>query len=259
MKSKIAIAVLLIVSLVLGGLLIYEKGERKHEVRELTSVVKVHSDDLARARREVGELKGVNLELESQLNAAKTEIVQYSNQVVQARAERAQVEAEAQKASELAAAEMAKAEAQIAALQAQVDERNRQLEEVRGQIAALEQKIAEKEQELELAKGDKDFLMSELRRMQTEKAQLERKFHDLALLRDQVRQLKEEMAQQRRIEMMQKGIYATTTAKGGATRQMRGFSQPLNTTTNFNLDVEIDLDGSARSVGPGGGTNAPGR
>jgi hypothetical protein len=103
---------------------------------------------------------------------------------------------------------------------------------------------------LEASEGDREFLLKELKRLQAEKSDLERQFNDLAMLRDQVRRLRDELSVSRRLEWIRRGLYGSL--KGGELLR-KGFASASNTQTNFNLDVEIKRDGSATVL-----TNTPG-
>src|SRR5437870_12087954 len=93
---------------------------------------------------------------------------------------------------------------------------------------------------------NREFLLKDLKRLQTEKAELERKFNDLALLRTQVAKLKDELSIARRLEWIRMGIYGMQAQKG-AERLMATTPAP-NTASNFNLQVELKQDGGASIV-----------
>jgi hypothetical protein len=91
--------------------------------------------------------------------------------------------------------------------------------------------------------------LKELKRLQSEKMELERQFNDLAMLRDQVRKLKEELSTASRLDWLRRGLYGST-PKGA--EKLR---QPLTTTNNLkNLDVELHQSGAVKINSP---TNAP--
>jgi len=84
--------------------------------------------------------------------------------------------------------------------------------------------------------------LKELKRLQSEKAELERQFNDLSTLRTQVAKLKEELSVSRRLEWIRMGIYGNQEKKG-AERLLAG-ATPANT-NNYNLNVELKQDGGA--------------
>jgi len=148
---------------------------------------------------------------------------------------------------------LAKRDARIAELENQNSALDKQTTDMKTAITALEARIAETQKKLAASEGDRDFLLKELKRMQAEKADLERKFNDLVVLREQVHKLKEELTVARRLDWLRKGLYGQTEMKG-AERLRRGFQQPTDVKTNYSLNVEIKKEGSATVVPP---TNAP--
>jgi hypothetical protein len=95
--------------------------------------------------------------------------------------------------------------------------------------------------------------LKELKRMQTEKAELERQFNDLVLVKEQVRKLKDELSLARRLDMIRKGIWGNI-MKGGE-RLQKGFTPAAGPKTNYNLNVELNRDGTMKITTP---TNSPG-
>ena len=85
--------------------------------------------------------------------------------------------------------------------------------------------------------------------MRAEKAELERQFNDIAVLRAQVSRLKEDMAISRRLEFIRLNLFGGT-AKGGASQLMTQPPKPLASGTNYDLNVELRQGGGARVVAP---------
>ena len=98
--------------------------------------------------------------------------------------------------------------------------------------------------------------------MRAEKAELERQFNDLAVLRAQVSKIKEEMAISRRLEFIRLNLFGVTT-KGGAEKLMTQPAKPLANATNYDLNVELKQSGGVQVVprqtnaAPQSATNAP--
>ena len=139
--------------------------------------------------------------------------------------------------------------ARITQLEAEKDEMTKKLGELAGRINSLDGRITETKRKLAASEGDREFLMKELGRLQAEKRELERQFNDLALLRDQIRKLKDELSIARRLEWIRRGLYGAE--QKGAEKLQPGFATPAGK-TNFDLNVEIRQDGSATVV-----TNPP--
>jgi chromosome segregation ATPase len=153
-----------------------------------------------------------------------------------------------QAAAEAARAEIERKDNQIAQLTSQTNVLSKKMDDLSGSIGNLSKQIADTEKKLAASEGDREFLLKELKRLQTEKNELEKQFNDLSLLRTQVAKLKEELSVARRLEWIRMGIYGLQEQKG-AERLMAG-TKPPNVRSNYNLNVELKQDGSANIVQP---------
>jgi predicted nuclease with TOPRIM domain len=125
-----------------------------------------------------------------------------------------------------------------------LDDKDKKLDDLRTSITGLEGQIAETEKRLATSEGDKELLLKELKRLQVEKAELERQFNDLAILREQVRKLKDDLSIARRLDWIRRGLYGANERKGAEVLQRGMVAPPVR--TNYNLDVEIKKDGGAK-------------
>jgi len=194
--------------------------------------------------------------LTNSLQAKAAELEKIAQTVNELNASLAKAEAEAKAAAaatEAVKQEMAKRDARITELENQNSALDKQAGELKTAITGLEAKIAETQKKLAASEGDRDFLLKELKRMQAEKADLERKFNDLVVLREQLHKLKEELTLARRLDWLRRGLYGAAELKG-AERLQRGLRLAAEAKTNYSLNVEIKKDGSATVVPP---TNAP--
>jgi hypothetical protein len=92
-----------------------------------------------------------------------------------------------------------------------------------------------------------------------EKAELERQFNDLAVMRAQVRKLKEELSIARRLEWIREGIFANAEMKG-AQKLMQGSAVGGTTasqTNKYDLNVEVNADGTVKVIAPINTNNPP--
>ena len=140
----------------------------------------------------------------------------------------------------------------IADLQAQNEALDKKAEALSNSITNLNSQIADTRHKLAASEGDKAFLEKELKRMMTEKAELERQFNDVTVLRAQLSKLKEEQSIARRMEWARLGLLANSEQKG-AQQLMQGFktvsSKPA-ARPNYDLNVEVSADGSVRVIPP---------
>lgn len=212
------------------------------------------SNRLDAVQRNFEEQERMNLFLNTNLTLANTEVASFSNRFLSISRNLDEVRTEARKAAEIAEAELDKREGRISELTSQGEDLGNQIGKLNSSIGNLNQLIAETERKLSASEGDREFLLTELKRMQREKSDLERQFNDLALLRTQVAKLKDELSVAKRLEWIRRGIYGPETRKG-AEILMQGITMPTGARTNYNLNVELKQDGSATVVPPS--TNSP--
>jgi septal ring factor EnvC (AmiA/AmiB activator) len=254
MKSKVAIVILLIVCAALGVALVAQSRKHAHERKERDDKIALQMEDLQKTHGKLEEQTQVNMKLEGDLNTRSNELVILSNQLSKTIGDLDKSDAQAKATAEqlrTAQAELAKKDQKINELENERIALGKQMDKLTNSIVDLQKQIAATEKKLATTRGEKEFLLKELGRMRTEKAELERKFNDIAVLRGQISTLKEEMAIARRLEFIRLNLVGVT-AKGGAEKLMQ--SKPVvSPGTNYDLNVEIRQGGGARIVTP---TNA---
>jgi chromosome segregation ATPase len=213
------------------------------------------SNEWSRTRADLDTQVRDHTALKSAYDSAKAELEKTGRQLTETRDLLSKTEDEvqaAQQAIKEREAELEKRAARIANLEAQNDILDKQATEMKSAIGSLETRIADTQQRLSSAEGDRDFLFGELRRLQAEKADLERRLNDVVALREQIQKLKDELSLARRIEAIRKSLYGADNKKGAELLQ-RGMRNP-EATNAVDLNVEIRRDGSATIVAP---TNTP--
>jgi chromosome segregation ATPase len=169
--------------------------------------------------------------LSTNLSVRTEELSSASNNLNKLNAELARTQKEMQAAAEAARADIERRDAQIAQLTTETNAMTQKMDDLNASIGKLGKQISDTE-----------------RKLQVEKAELERQFNDLAALRTQVAKLKEELSIARRLEWIRLGIYGASEKKG-AEKLMAGSTGPAKT-NNFNLNVELKQDGGAQIVNP---------
>jgi len=250
MKTIVGYVILVLICAVLAGILIrnnQQAADRKQkDEAKILNLSRQWEDTSAKLE----EHKQVILTLEGELTKSKTEGASLSNNLNQVSANLFKTEAELKAARE----EMAKRDAKIAELETQKEALDKQAIDLKTSIGGLEGKIADTQKKLAASEGDKAFLEKELKRMMAEKAELERQFNDLTVLRAQVSKLKEELSIARRLEWIRQGLYGSQEMKG-AQKLMAGPKPPAPRTNTFDLNVEVNADGTVKVIPPR--TNAP--
>lgn len=252
MNTKVVAIVLFVVSLGLACGWLYRHTQANEDSQEKLAQIESLTNRVSEITMKFEEQKMVNTSLERERENLTSELKVYSNDLARVTATLAQTQTSAKKAEEASKAEILHKDAQIAELEAERDGLSKRMTELNSSIGNLESKIGETQRRLEESEGDREFLLAELKRLQTEKAELERQFNDMALLREQVRRLRDEMSISRRLEWIRRGLYGSF-KKGGELLQQGFSSEPAQ--TNYNLNVELSVDGSVKLTPPS--TNSP--
>lgn len=260
MKSKSAI-VLWILIVLLGVAFLYRHNQAVKQQQTAEASILQLSNDVMRTSAKLSEQQKVNVTLETNLVVQTVESQQYSNKVINLSNQMAslsgtlaKVEADAKAAAHAAEADLAKRDAKIADLESERDNLTKRMADLNISITTLETQISDTQRKLAASEGDREFLLKELKRLQVEKAELERQFNDIAILREQVRKLRDELSIARRLDWIRKGLYGMT-QKGGE-RLQAGVAVPAGQ-TNFDLNVEIKQDGAAKIVPPANNNPPP--
>jgi len=260
MKNRTGVIVLLLICLGLGiGLIVVKKRSTEQHGQDVERN-EVLSNDLVKTSEQLDRQKQVNAELESDREKRKRAFEELTNNFTKVTMNLAQTSSDltntaaALKASQ---AETAQREVKIAELEAQNQALDKQALDLSTAITNLTVQIEETKRKLAASEGEKGFLEGELKRLMAEKADLERQFNDLTVLRAQVAKLKDELSIARRLDWIRRGLFAASEERG-ASRLMRGTApaQPKGPSPNYDLNVEVKSDGSVKVVPPL--TNAPG-
>lgn len=260
---RVLIAILILVCLALSASLYFRhtKAVEKEQI-DTTQIVQL-SNKVEETTHALDEQKQVNSVLETTLTNRTQELLTTSNLLITAKTTLARVQEEAKVAAATAAADIKKRDERINELETQRDDLTKRMTELNSQITGLDGQISEMQRKLSASEGDREFLLKELKRLQTEKNELERQFNDLAMLREQVRKLRDELSISRRLDWIRRGLYGSLK---GAERLQKGFvpSTPQTAgTTNYDLNVELKQSGGVNvqraptNGAPTGTTNPP--
>ena len=258
MNNRTGVIVLLLVALGLTiGLIVIKKQAIKQHGEDVEKNTAL-SKQLVDTTEHLGRQKQVNAELESDREKQKQAFVELTNNFTTVTVNLFQTSSNlAQTAAALKASqeETAQRDAKIADLEAQNQALDKQALNLSISITNLTKQIDETKRKLATSEGEKGFLEGELKRLMAEKADLERQFNDLTVLRAQVAKLKDELNIARRLDWIRRGLFASADEKG-ATKLMRGVTPiPKSSTSNYDLNVEVH-SGGAINVIPSA-TNAP--
>ena len=253
MRNRIGVIVLVLLCLALGIALITIKKQAADQQRLDVDTIGTLSNKWAQLAADLDEQRQVTLMVEKDLDGQKKAFGELSNNYSQVSGNLIKTEASLKASQE----QVTRLETKTAELETQNQALDKQAGDLSTALTNLTTQIADTQKKLATSEGNKAYLEKELNRLMTEKAELERQFNDLSVLRAQVSKLKEELSIARRIEWIRQGLFASTDQKG-AQKLMQGLATPQAKAppkSNFDLNVEINADGSVRVIPPQ--TNRP--
>lgn len=259
MKTTIGLILLAALCLGLGVVLISTRKQATDEQAKATEHIATLSNKWVDTDSKLQEQKQVSLALEKdvaarqqQLAALTNRLSALTNQYTAVAGTLAKTEVSLKAAQE----EVARRDAKIAGLEQQNRDLDQRSLELSGALTNLTLQITATQGKLARSEGDRAFLEKELKRLMAEKAELERQFNDLLLVRAQVAKLREELNVSRRLEWIRKGLFASDEQRGAQKLMQKDLSPPPpEPKGRYDLNVEVNADGSVRVLPPP--TNAP--
>jgi chromosome segregation ATPase len=249
MNARLVAIFLGLIAAVLGGVLYFVKDKATKELTVAEVRVDQLTGDLVRVETKLNEQVKVNASLEASLAERTQEVVVYSNKLAYVTTELAKTEEEAKAAAAKAAEEIGLREKAIEGLSVEKDDLTERLAELNLRIGGLQAQIRETERRLAESQGGEEVLQKELRRLMSEKSDLDRRFADLSAVREQLRKLKQEAQVARRMESIRIGVLDMD--KKGAQLLQEGIRRPVPReagTVDGSLQVEIGPDGTGRVI-----------
>lgn len=244
MKAAIAFLVLVALGLGIGLMVRHKNAVQTHQADQ--AVIGDFSNRVEVTKAKLDDAEKMAMYLETNLTIKAEELSGASNNLNKLNAELAKTRNEMQAAAEAARAEIAKKDAQITQLTTETNALTVKMDDLTSNIYKLGKLISDTEKKLTASEGDREFLLGELKRLQVEKAELEKQFNDLATLRAQVSKIKEELTVARRLEWLRMGIYGVSEKKGAEKLMTKNPAAPA--TNNFSLNVELKQNGGATII-----------
>jgi chromosome segregation ATPase len=239
---KLIALALALLAIILGIVMVIRGKEAAARIADQQVQIITHSNNWVQVATELAEQKTVNTNLESDLVVRHTEITTLSNKIGEL-----QVELETTVAT--SKAELAKRDETIAKLEGHNTELEQKAASLSTTITDLNSRIADISAKLVAAEGDKAALTVELKRLLREKAELERRFTDITVLREQIKKIKRDLNVQRRLDRAAEGLPASYEPKASE-RMMNSLKPTPPKPRNYDLNVEIKSDGSVNVIPP---------
>jgi chromosome segregation ATPase len=252
MKNRLGIIILILACVVLCIALIWSQNTATEQQHKAEANITTYSNNLKQTSAELEEQRSVNANLNKDLDVRKTQLADLTNHLTDTSEKLSKTEETLKSTQD----QLAQRDSKIADLESQNQALDQRAADLTLAITNLTSQIDDTQKKLAASEGDKAFLEKELQRLMTEKAELERQFNDLAVLRTQVAKLKEELNISRRLEWIRQGLFARADQKGAEQLIQRGAGAAATTTNqakaqgNYDLNVEVNADGTVKVIPP---------
>ncbi|MEC9331188.1 MAG: hypothetical protein VX409_02025 [Verrucomicrobiota bacterium] len=122
-----------------------------------------------------------------------------------------------------------------------------QIKTLNTQIVSKDEEITAIERRLEASEADREYLLKQRDKLIAEKAELEKQFQDIAVLRQKVLKLQGELMASKKLEWIRRGLYGSARRKGGSKLMSISERKPKQESTKkTDLNVEIKSDGTVK-------------
>jgi chromosome segregation ATPase len=261
MKNRLGIIVLILICVCLCIGLIWSQKAATEQKTDYVERVGNYSNKWVNTSADLEKQRQVNAELESDRSKQKEALTTLTNLYTEVSGSLEKTTVTLKETQEEMAKQVAQRDSRISELESQNQALDQRAADLSNSITNLTSQIDSTQKKLAASEGDKAFLEKELQRLVAEKAELERQFNDLAVLRTQVAKLKEELNIARRLDWIRRGLFAADGQKG-AEKLMKLSAQTAATAANppaqqpaYDLNVEVNSDGTVRVIPTA--TNAP--
>ena len=266
MNTKIGVAILAVACVGLAVVLVVFKNKAETQQTEAAAKILDFSNQITEATARIEDLDQRNLILSNNLATTRQTSLTVSNQLSEQLTEAAGTLAATAASNQIAQLQITNLKERISGLDesnADLEAQNQALDQranlLSNTIAAMDAQINLTRAKLATSETNNAFLDAELKRQIAARDELQRKFNDLVVVREQARKLRDDMLIARRLEWMSEGIDPTKPLKGGQLLMMR--SPPVNPAAPAagaplsDLNVEVGSDGTVHVIPPP--TNAP--
>jgi chromosome segregation ATPase len=255
MKGKKSIF-LVGLAIILGAGSVLYMDQKINQKEELITVLKSDKISLEKDKASLEkDKKDLTVKLGkagSDLKSTKTALSELSNDHYKALKE---MEVQRQVEKDLMEEISAKDE-KISALNGELQTAQNKNRDYDSQITTLNSQMLDKDREiddigrrLKSTEEDRDHLLLEQKKLIAEKAELEKQFQDILVLRKKVQQLQVELMASKKLEWLRRGFYGGARKKGGSQlMSMRKKNDRKTISTNADLNVEVRRDGTVKIV-----------
>lgn len=259
MKTKIGIVILAVICAGLLIALLATKKSADSQRTKDTATILQFSNDIVTSSTTIDDLRQVNLVLTNDLAAVHEVVTVLSNNLDVTATALTNTKTSLQSAE----GQIVNLNGRISDLEAQNKALDERAVELTNKIAEQDALIAATQRKLASSETDNAFLTAELQKQMAKRAELERNFNDLNVVRAQVKKLRDELFVTRRLQWMANGVDPGTPLKGGAVLMQHNSSSPSSAAaaksaasgatptkpaSQYDLNVEVGSDGSVHVI-----------
>lgn len=246
--------ILAVVALIGGAVSVVFLSKAKTQVKEHEATIETQKGKIDTLTKEKETLTANTTKLTQELTQAKSTITDTAERLLKANDDFTKLKSEHDSFLEKTAEELAAKDETIKALNDDLAAAKNKHKDYDTQISDLNTQIVTKDQEidaiqrrLEASDADREFLLKQRDKLIAEKAELEKQFQDIAVLREKVLKLQGELMASRKLEWIRRGLYGGARQKGGSKLMSMSRRKPKEQpTTNTDLNVEIRRDGTVK-------------
>ena len=213
-----------------------DKDQLEESKKKLTQDLSTANSKLSETKGTLTKTQGALSELKDDYSMKVTEYETFVGKVAQ------ELAAKDEKISEL--------NGELQTAQNKNQDYDSQIKGLNSQMADKDRAIDDIGRRLESAEEDRDHLLQERNKLIAEKAELEKQFQDILVLRQKVQQLQVELMASKKLEWLRRGFYGSACKKGGS--RLMGMSKRNDrktvSPTNADLNVEVRRDGTVKIV-----------
>ena len=245
-----------VTALIGGAVLVILLSNANTTISEQDDTITQNEKEIKELKTDKATLETTQADLTKKLNTANSTVNETQNALSKLQTNYGQKVAEYETFVTKAAQELADKDEKISALNGELQTAQNKNRDYDSQIKTLNNQMADKNREiddigrrLKSTEEDRDHLLLEQKKLIAEKAELEKQFQDILVLRKKVQQLQVELMASKKLEWLRRGFYGGARKKGGSQLMSMSKKNDRKTvSTNADLNVEVRRDGTVKIV-----------
>jgi chromosome segregation ATPase len=248
--------ILAVVALIAGAWMMIQLSKSNTTISEQGDTITQNEKEIKELKTDKATLETTQADLTKKLNTANSTVSETQDALSKLETNYGQKVAEYETFVTKAAQELAAKDEKISALNGELQTAQNKNRDYDSQIKTLNNQMADKNREiddigrrLKSTEEDRDHLLLEQKKLIAEKAELEKQFQDILVLRKKVQQLQVELMASKKLEWLRRGFYGGARKKGGSQLMSMSKKNDRKTvSTNADLNVEVRRDGTVKIV-----------